>query len=69
MADESGLLQSIIDEILPSGIQGDQMEGEGGVPPSMIDELHYLNIQQDQREVKVVLLELSLMNFILAISN
>ena len=69
MADESGLLQSIIDEILPSGIQGDQIEGEGGVPPSMIDELHYLNIQQDQREVKVVLLELSLMNFILAISN
>ena len=31
MESESGATRSIIDELYSSGIQGDQMEGEGGV--------------------------------------
>ena len=45
------------------------MEGEGGGTRSIIDEIHSWDIQGDQRVVKVVLLEVSLMNFILSISN
>ena len=45
------------------------MEGESGVTPSIIDELNAWDIQVDQMEVKVVLLEVSLMNFILQISE
>ena len=45
------------------------MEGEIGVTRSIIDELHSSDIQGDKMEVKVVLLEVSLMNFILQISN
>ena len=37
---ESGVTQSIIDEIHSSGIQRDQMEDESGVSRSIIDELH-----------------------------
>ena len=40
MESESGVTRSIIDEILSSDIQGDQMEGEVGVTLSIIDELH-----------------------------
>ena len=31
MAGESGVTQSIIDELHPSDIRGDQMEGESGI--------------------------------------
>ena len=41
------------------------MEGNNIVTLSIIDELHSSDIQGDQMEVKVVLLEVSLMNFIL----
>ena len=42
------MTRSIIDELLSSDIQGDQMEGESGVSGSVIDELHSLDIQGDQ---------------------
>ena len=45
------------------------MERECGVTQSIIDELHSSDIEGDQMEVKVVLLEVSLMNFILFISK
>ena len=45
------------------------MEGESGVFRSIIDELHSWDIQGDQMESEVVLLEISLMKFILGISN
>ena len=46
------------------------MEGEGGVTRSILDKLHSWNIQGDQMEGEsMVLLEVSLMNFILWISN
>ena len=45
------------------------MEGESGLTRSIIDEVNSRDIQRDQMEVKVVLLEVSLMNFILWISN
>ena len=87
MEGKSGVTRSIIDELLSSEIQRDQMDGESGVTRSIIDELLYLDIQGDQIEgqrsvnrsindefhssdmtkwkVKVVLLEESLMKFIL----
>ena len=43
------------------------MEGEGGVTESVIDELHSSDMVK--RKVKVVLMEVSLMNFILRISK
>ena len=45
------------------------MEGESGVTRMIIDEVHSLDIQGDQVEGKVVLLKVSLMNFILRISK
>ena len=45
------------------------MEGGSGVTRSIIDELHSSDIQGDQMEVKVVLLEVSLMNFVVRRSN
>ena len=46
------------------------MEGESGVSQSIVDELHSWNIQGDQMEGEgMVLLEVSLMNFNLRISN
>ena len=45
MEGESGVTRSIIDEILSSHIQGDQMEGESVVTRSIIDELHSSVIQ------------------------
>ena len=69
MVGESGVTRSIIDEIPFSYIQGDQMEGESGVTRMIIDEVHSFDIQGDQVEGKVVLLKVSLMNFILRISK
>ena len=42
---EIGVIQSIIDELLSSDIQGDQMEGESGVTRSIIDEIHSWDIR------------------------
>ena len=61
----SGVTQSIIEELHSSDIQGDQKEGESGVTPSTIDELHSSDMVKTK--VKVVLLEISLTNFILRI--
>ena len=47
---ESGVTQSIIDELHSSYIQGDQMEGKSGVNRSIIDEVHSSDIQGDQME-------------------
>ena len=44
------------------------MEGESGVTRSVLDELHSLDIEGDQMEDETVILEVSLMNFILCIS-
>ena len=44
MESESGVTQSIIDELHSSDNQGDQMEGESGVTRSIIDELHSSDI-------------------------
>ena len=49
MESESGVRRIIIDELLSSDIQGDQMEGESGVTPSIIDELHSWDIKGDQK--------------------
>ena len=50
--------------------QGDKTEGEGGVTRSIIDEIDSSDIKGDQMEGEsIVLLEVSLMNFILRISN
>ena len=45
------------------------MEGESCVTRSIIDGLHSWDIQGDQMEGEIVLLEVSLMNFILVISR
>ena len=50
MEGESGVTQSIIDELHSSDTQGDQMKDEGGITRSIIDELHCSDIQQDQME-------------------
>ena len=65
----SGVTRSIIDELRSSDIQVDKMEGESGVTRSIINELRPSDIQRNQIKVKVLLLEVSLMNFILRISK
>ena len=40
MEGESSVIQSIIDELHSSDIQGDEMESENGVSRRIIDELH-----------------------------
>ena len=67
MAGESGVTRSIIDELHSFDMQGDQMEGESGVSRSIIDELHSSHMVK--WNVKVVLREVSLMKFHLAISK
>ena len=47
MEGEAGVTRSIIDELLSSDIQRDQMEGESGVTRSIFDELHFWDIQRD----------------------
>ena len=70
MEGESGVTRGIIDEFLSSDIQGHQMEGQSGVTRSIIDELHSCDIQGDQMEGEsMVLLEVSLRNFILRIDK
>ena len=45
------------------------MESEKGVTRSILDELHSWNIQGVQMEGEMVLLEVSLINFLLRISK
>ena len=65
MQRESGVTRSIIDEHHSSDIQGDEMQGESDVTRSITDEVH--SSDTVKRKVKVVLLEVSLMNFIVGI--
>ena len=61
------MTRCIIDELLSSHIQGDQMEGESGFSRSIIDELHSWIYQEIKFKEKVVLPEVTLMKFILGI--
>ena len=65
--DKSRVTQSNIDELNSSDIQGDQMEGERSVTGNIIDEL--LSLDMIKWKLKVVLLEVSLVRFILRISS
>ena len=47
MDGESGVTRIIIEELLCSFIQGDQIEGESGDIGIIIDELHSSDIQGD----------------------
>ena len=67
MEGESGVNRSIIDELHSTDIQRDQMEGKSGVSRSIIDELIIPASSEIKWKVKDVLLEVSLMNFILRI--
>ena len=67
MEGESGVSRSIIDALHSSDLAGYQIGCESGLPQSIIDELHSSDIIK--RKVKVVLLEISLMNFIFRISK
>ena len=64
---ESCVTRGISDELDFWDIQGDQMEGEGDVTESIIDQLHSSDLVK--WKVKVVLLQISLMKFILGISK
>ena len=66
---ESGVTRSIFHELHSSDIQGDQTEGESGIIPNVTDELHSSDILEINWKLKVLLLEVSLMNFILRISK
>ena len=67
MEGESCATRSVINELHSWVIQGDQMEGESGVTRSIIDERY--SSDMIKWKVKVLLLELSLMSFILGISK
>ena len=67
MEGEGGVAGSIFDELHSSDIQRDQMEREGGVTRSIIDELHSFDLVK--WKVEVVVLEASLINFILRIAK
>ena len=70
MEGESGVTRSISDELNSWCIQGDQMECESCLTRGTIDELHCWDIQGGQMEGgNMVLLEVSLMNFIIWISK
>ena len=64
---ESGVPPSIIDYLHSSDIQRGEMEGESDVTRSIIDELHSSDLVK--WNVKVVLIEVSLMHFNLGISK
>ena len=69
MEGESGVTRSIIDQIHSWDIQANQMEAESGGTRSIIDELRSSDIKGNQKKVKVMLLERSMMHFILWISK
>ena len=69
MEGESGGTRSIIDELLSWDIQGYQMEGESDLADrSLISFIHRIS-KEIKWKVKVGLLQVTLMNFILGISN
>ena len=65
MESQSGVTRSIINELHSWDIEGDHMEGESGVTRSIIYEFHYSISYEIKWKVKVVLVEVSLMNIIL----
>ena len=67
MEGESGVTRSITYEFHSWDIQGDQMEGQSGGTGSIMDERH--SSDHVKFQVKMVLPEVSLMNFILEISK
>ena len=67
MEGESGVTRSIIDELHSLDIQGDQIVGENGFTRIIIDELH--SSDMIKWNVKLVLLEVSLMILILRMSK
>ena len=69
MDEETGVTRSIIDELPSSDIQGDQMERESGVTRTII--LNYILRLSNKIKWKrkVVFLEVSMMKFILRISQ
>ena len=67
MEGESVVTGSIIDELHSSDIELDQMECEGGVTGSIIDELHSSDMVK--WKLKVVAIEVSLMNFNVGMSK
>ena len=67
MEGESGVTRSIIDELHSSDIQGDQMEGESSVSRNILMNFITWISKEIQWKVKDVLLEVSLMSFILRI--
>ena len=69
MEGEGGVTRSVIDGLHCWDIQADQMVGESGVTRSIIDELFLRIFKNFKWKVKVVLLEISLMNFILGLSK
>ena len=67
---EGGVTRSIIDELHSWDIQGDQIEVESMVLLKVSSVNLSLGLTMEIKwKVKVVLLEVSLMNFILRISN
>ena len=70
MEGESGVTRSIMEELHSPDIQGIQREGESGVTRNINGELHSGDIQGDEMEGEsIVLLEVSLTNFILRLLN
>ena len=69
MEGESGITRTIIDELHSADIQGDEMESESGV--IRCSNMNFiLRISKEIKyKVKVVLLQVSLMNFILGLSK
>ena len=61
----SGVTRSIIDELHSSAIEGDQIEGESGVVELSLMKIILRISNKVKWKVKVVLLEVSLMNFFL----
>ena len=64
---EGSVSRRIIDKLHSLDIQPDQMQGESGVTRSIIDELHSSDLIR--WKVKMVLFEVSLIDFILWISK
>ena len=67
MEGEGGATRSIIDEVHSWDIQRDEREGESGVTRSINDNFILWISNEIKWKVKVVLLEVSLMNFFLRI--
>ena len=69
MEGESGVTRRMTDELHSSDIPEYQIEGESGFTGSMIDEFLLRKSNKIKGKVKGVLLDVSLMNFFLRISN